>query len=789
MVLEAQQWVNATYGSVVGYSKVTEDGATGWSTMYALTRALQHELGIATLSNSFGPTTLAALQSRGGITLDEKNQNLVKIIQSALFCKGYAAGGINGSFNLPTQLAVTSLMSNAGLGDALHGVVQPKVMKALLTMDAYVVVAGGKQSVRSVQQWLNGHYIGRANFFVIPCDGIFSRDVQKALYLAIQYELGMTDSQATGAFGPGTQAGLQAHLLSQGATGVFVNIFSAAVVFNQVVLPDDSVYSAFTSTFDGGLAAAVNAFQSFSELPVNGTADFATWCELLVSTGDASRPGTAFDCVTTITSDRAKALTAAGYRVVGRYLDEPANSTLHKKIQPGELLTIFMNGLKVFPISQYYGGQVSYFTYTQGYQDALGAHNAATGYGFDIGTVIYFAVDYDATQADIDSNIVPYFQGIVAGLASQGKKYIHGVYGSRNVCQQVTLRTYARWSFVSGMSTGFSGNMGFALPSNWSFNQVQTLTVGSGTGAIEIDKDIAKPGTDPAVSSVNDPGNPVNDFIAYIGALYQLAVNYKGTRNPNQLVLEYLRHADYDNMQWQKLIGDVDQGFTSYVDSHDITLVKVSTVKDPFYGIDLHVSHLGAAANGVLLLGKPSGTATNRGDVAGWGGDWMTFYGEWRRDSASYSSGATYCQERLAKLSAIGTFKLRDLTEDADGYLIAMRVLGGENIVDVVQDHYTKGYLTRFQQFFQGRFGGTAANAKAIAGDMLTSDRDALIVAGRTYLIETTGGIPTLDPSMLPSDKLDEFCQGFADMLLAKVGEENSKAKALMAKLRAAGRM
>lgn len=782
MVLEAQQWVNATYAGVTGYNKVTENGVTGWSTMYALTRALQHELGITALSDSFGPTTLAALAAHGGITLGEKNQNIVKIVQSACYCKGYGASGINGQFDLPTQMAVTSLMSNAGLGDALGGVIQPKVMKALLTMDAYVVVAGGKQSVRSVQQWLNSRYIGRANFFVIPCDGVFSRDVQKALYLAIQFELGMTDAQATGAFGPGTQAGLKAHLLSQGSTGVFVNIFSAAMVFNQVVVPPDStIYSNFTATFDAGLTAAVKAFQDFSQLPVNGNADFATWCELLVSTGDPSRSGTAFDCVTTITDDRAKALLAAGYQVVGRYLDEPAGSTLNKKIQPGELLTIFRNGLKVFPISQYYGGQVSYFTYTQGFQDALGAHNAATGYGFDIGTVIYFAVDYDATQADIDSNIVPYFRGIVAGLASMGKKYIHGVYGSRNVCEQVTLQTYARWSFVSGMSTGFSGNMGFALPSNWSFNQIATVTVGSGTGAIEIDKDVAKPGTDPAVSSVNDPGNPANDFIAYIGALYELAGKYNPSLDSSELVLQYLRNDGYNTKQWQMMIGAVDQNWVAYANQNGIGKLKVTTLVDPFYGIPLHVAHLGASADGVRLMGKPSGTSTNRGDVAGWGGDWMTFYGEWRRDSASYSSGYTYCQDKLATLTDLGTFKLRDLTEDADAYLISMRLLGGENIFDVVQDHYTKGYVTRFKQFYQGRFGGTAANAKAIANDMLTSTSDTLIVAGRTYLIETTGGIPTLDPSMLPSDKLGEFCQGFADMLVAKVGDENAKAVAMRA--------
>ena len=42
--------------------------------------------------------------------------------------------------------------------------------------------------------------------------------------------------------------------------------------------------------------------------------------------------------------------------------------------------------------------------------------------------------------------------------------YKIGVYGSRNVCIQVSDKRYATYSFVSGMSTGFSGNLGFPLP-------------------------------------------------------------------------------------------------------------------------------------------------------------------------------------------------------------------------------------------------------------------------------------------------------------------------------------
>ena len=66
MVLKAQQFINSTYnkGATLGIAAVPENGNTSWTVMYALTRALQHELGITNLSDGFGPTTLSTLQTK-----------------------------------------------------------------------------------------------------------------------------------------------------------------------------------------------------------------------------------------------------------------------------------------------------------------------------------------------------------------------------------------------------------------------------------------------------------------------------------------------------------------------------------------------------------------------------------------------------------------------------------------------------------------------------------------------------------------------------------------------------
>jgi peptidoglycan hydrolase-like protein with peptidoglycan-binding domain len=319
---------------------------------------------------------------------------------------------------------------------------------------------------------------------------------------AIQYEIGMADGVANGNFGPGTQAGLQAQgSLSQGSTDstkYFVHLFQAALTFNGYPTSYDGVFSA-------GTKAQTQAFQTFCKLAVSGNADFQTWASLLVSTGDVNRPGTAVDCITTITTPRAQTLYSNGYRIVGRYLtNTPVADPLDKNIKPGELATIFANNLKVFPIFQEGGTDLTYFTNSKGLSAGQRAYDAAIGYGFKRGTTIYFAVDFDVVEDEVYAYIVPYFQGIRKAISDRGDYYRVGIYASRNTCSIVSNQGLAELSFVSGMSTGYSGNLGFPLPRNWAFDQILEYTIGSGTGEIGIDKDIAS-GLDAGQSAVDAP--------------------------------------------------------------------------------------------------------------------------------------------------------------------------------------------------------------------------------------------------------------------------------------------
>lgn len=499
LVLRAQKFINLTYGTISGIPHVEENGRTSWAVMYALTRCLQYELGISSLADSFGPTTLSTLTARWPSlnAATAPSANVVRIIQSALYCKGYDGGEIDGVYNSRVSAAVTKAKQDMGVSSVWAGDdVTPKVFKGLLNMDPYVRISGGSDAVRQVQVWMNSRYILRKDYFVIPCDGYFSRDVQKALMLAIQYESGMADGVANGTFGPGTQTAIKNHVLSAGSSGTWVQLFSAAMLFNQ------RAGVVFTSTFDSDLGQQVSAFQSFAQLPVTARGDFPTWASLLVSTGDNTRKGTAVDCVTEITAARAAALKSSGYQIVGRYLSNVEGTTLNKKIQPGELDVIRTGGLRVFPIYQTYGGSAAYFSPEQGTYDCSAAMAAASGYGFKPGTRIYFAIDYDAVDDEVTSHIIPHFRGIKQYMDRVGNPYRIGVYGPRNICRRVAAEGLTTASFVSDMSTGFSGNLGFPLPEDWAFDQIATVSVGSGTGTIEIDNDIAS-GRDLGQNSFN----------------------------------------------------------------------------------------------------------------------------------------------------------------------------------------------------------------------------------------------------------------------------------------------
>ena len=500
MVLKTQQWLNSTYGNKTGFGSVQETGNTGWDTINALIRALQIELGVAATANNFGSGTQSRFKSRwpNGIIQTAGDDNVNGIIQGALWCKGYRVeyGGITLEFTDHVADSIRQMKSDIGLNDT-SSTVDVELMMALLSMKQFRLLSayGGKTAIRGAQQAINRGYKNYTG--IIPTDGLYGREMNKALVQVLQAVEGYTPVEATGNFGAGTRSKLQT--ISSG-TSQWIWLATVSLVCNGYSVSP-------TSTWNSEISNTLRQFQQAHALPVTQVADPTTWMSLLTSNGNPNRACVACDTRFEITDELAEHLKADGYQIVGRYLSEPTQSSkseadYFKALRTGELERIVSRGLKYFPIFQEYSTELSYFSSKNGHRHAKEAQAAAHRLGVPP-TVIYFAVDYDATDPQVSSHILPYFKAVTQSL---GGGYRVGIYASRNICTRVARAGYAVASFVSDMSTGFSGNLGFPIPSNWVFDQF--YEVRGYRGKWDLDR-VAYSGRRTADSSVS-PKQPVN---------------------------------------------------------------------------------------------------------------------------------------------------------------------------------------------------------------------------------------------------------------------------------------
>lgn len=489
-VLETQNWLNQTYGGNKYWKHLELTGQTGWPTIRGLITALQIELGISAPNGSFGPATEGAYKtlSMNSNSSNQSIKNQIQILKGAMWCKGFSPGyGLEWEYDSSTALGIREFQKAAGLtGNDITGQVDKITMRALMNMDAFQLVPGGDERIRLIQQNLNAKNFKVAGLY--PCDGRYGRETNKALLYAIQIEGNV--SGANGNFGPGTEKACRQNELFVGTSKTgFVKIAQYALYCNGVAAVP------FSGMYDSATQMSVKLFQQFTKLPETGNVDFSTWASLLRSNGDTSRKGTACDTSTRLNATTAKLLVDNGYKVVGRYLKNVPGG-IDKQLTQEEIDLAFKAGLKIYPIYQTNGGEVSYFNGNQGTSDAVEGIRAALKFGFKEGTIIYFAVDYDTQDSEISNRILPYFEHIKSVFNNKKinkRNYRVGVYGTRNVCNRVGGNGYSISSFVSDMSYGYSGNLGYVLPKDWAFDQIVTTYLGNGGGAgsISIDNNIA----------------------------------------------------------------------------------------------------------------------------------------------------------------------------------------------------------------------------------------------------------------------------------------------------------
>lgn len=185
------------------------------------------------------------------------------------------------------------------------------------------------------------------------------------------------------------------------------------------------------------------------------------------------------------------AASAKNYSFVCRYLSTKGNP---KNLKPEELADFVSNGIMVVLVFEQWA-ENAYQGDRQGRVDAKGANDLATALGLG-GAPIYFGVDFPASQAQIQTVVDEYLQGVAAVIGPQRV----GVYGDYSVVSYVlnnNLATYAwqtfAWSkamearchiyqyqndvFIEGLPPNVSVDLDRTVVSDVDFGQATSLPV------------------------------------------------------------------------------------------------------------------------------------------------------------------------------------------------------------------------------------------------------------------------------------------------------------------------
>ncbi|MFI8526816.1 glycoside hydrolase domain-containing protein [Promicromonospora sukumoe] len=744
-----------------------EDGVTGWQTIYGLRRALQAELGVSPLGSAFGEMTQAAFVAQvGRITTTTGGRNLLMILSSALWCKGIQGLGPNyyDDDDLPANFvlmesSVAYLWQALGLGTSAAPYVDVKMMAWLLSMDTYRLLAGGTTAVQGVQRWLNGAYAARAGVAMVAADGVFTRPMQQALMIAVQLEIGFSEEEANGVFGPQTQGRLSGDPDYPYYRGPhFPHLFQSLLTVNGYPLVIDGDIGAGSLRAAGQFRYFMGLADTDSPAGSSVIGHYGTWAALLVSCGDPDRRVTGFDHRLQLPLAALQDAVSQGYHVVGRYTvgttTDENGVTLDKFVDREEIQAMKTAGIDLLPIHQRMENSVSWMTYDYGYMRGAEATQRAHVLGLPENSIVYFAVDFDAYGATVDGPVRDFFRGINAAVNEVAPTYRMrvGVYGARNVCDRVVSSGLAVSSFVAGITYGWSGNMGFPMPSSWRYNQIKETTLTLGGAVRHVDMfDVARNAQPVRIAQVTGPPPELDGsatatgFSAFfdwlIGAVH-VATRHVGSLTAEEsflvapfAVMAWLQQREYSEWYWQLYIPETNWFDLLQLDlglAIDLAQFQslVDDLQEPLDGYGLpgiadredELSHFAASFRGHLLWGASTvQTSWNPGDLGGWGLDLLQVWGEYAKQRGAGLSvpGSAADVDDLYEfaLSYIGlpsgesAFSIDDLRADVDAYLLVRRMRGDTSagLIEDLRALVSAGPTVRAQRFFDDRFGGSAA--------------------------------------------------------------------------------
>lgn len=720
-VFKVQEWLNLEYGDVDGYEMIKPDGITGNLTVQALIRALQIELQVTPIDGIMGLSTAKAFDNYypNGLSKEtySKNRNIMAILTGGFYCRGIDPGSFTTLFDDAVLNAVKTLQDQIGIEQ--NGIVNSKLMGAVLTTNAFTLSNNGDSSIRLIQQDLNDKYSQYFSSY-IPTNGIVARETMDGLLMGVQAEIGAT---VDGFWGNETISKLPTIPSSQ-STQRLVYLLQYALYINGY---DPN---GFDGLFGNGVIEAIKKCQSEYLLTVDGYCGKQTWGALLVSCGDTTRSANACDTRFKISNSSAQKLANDGYEVIGRYIVGGD----YKELREGELNIIFSKGMKAFLIYQRYDRNITNFGPIEGGRAAVNANGAIIKHKIPVNSTIYFAIDLDVYEHQIETYVIPYFEGIKKYFNSN---YNIGIYGPRLVCQKVIERGLAKSCFLADMSYKFSCNVGQKIPENWSFDQYQEVPGyyqdPETNESIDIDKVIYS-GNGNTISSISnnlpnfETVNTNSGLYNKLDYVYNLAKNFSPNSTVaywNYLVLYYFSYPDYSNAAWRLLAGYVP-GWIDYVNSRlpdnesDETYSPQTYIYDRKLNYSIKIAHLAIVLESILnnstvvfttyidstgneiKVMAPSDseiTFSNKQsvitDLCGWAGDLIQLLG-----NTDIKVGFEGTYNSIG--SEGGTFDLEDLVQDIDAVNL-FKELKNTPIKDVFYNYYENDNNYRFSNFIKNR--------------------------------------------------------------------------------------
>jgi peptidoglycan hydrolase-like protein with peptidoglycan-binding domain len=180
----------------------------------------------------------------------------------------------------------------------------------------------------------------------------------------------------------------------------------------------------------------------------------------------------------------AQRLVDAGMKFVARYYSDFPS----KVLTPSEADALSAAGLQLVAVFEDSNDSAARFTSGSGQSNAQKALQFAASIGQPAGSAIYFAVDYDASPADVAGPVSHYFQAVQQVLGAAPVSYAAGVYGSGLTCRVIRDSALAKFTWLSG-STGFRESAAFRSQADiLQFAPSRSLF----EGQLNIDDDVAQ---------------------------------------------------------------------------------------------------------------------------------------------------------------------------------------------------------------------------------------------------------------------------------------------------------